>query len=292
MNALNDLHLQFASIDGSDSIETNLDLTTDSSYALALNSAMNVHLNEIKSKESVSSVWKKKFREFLLKKNNHILEFLTKKQKAHPCLSPCEAFFQRYSSKHGDFNKSIKEVISDLSNNNVETEVNALCVSKEFEPVEKYIDQTKFFMEQYKLYGEKILDSEKLLKMKLDNLDAIQKKLNGIMNLGENEHLEAVYASTEKYLESLFKNLEIESDYNEIIENYRNFLYYKNIVKLIRLSELTEKEPLCSICFDDSVSYTITPCGHTFCSNCVLRQGTSCALCRATIREKVKIYFG
>ena len=291
MNALNDLHLQFASIDNSDTIETNLDLTCDTSYSLALNSAMNIHLNELKAKETVSSIWKKKFREFLLKKNNNILEFLTKKQKAHPCLSPCEAFFQKYGSKHGDFNKTIKDTITDLSNNDIESEINAICISKEFQTLEKYVDQTKFFMEQYKLFGDKILDSEKLLKMKLDNLDSIQKKLNGVMSLGENEHLEELYKSTEKYLETVFNQLEIEDNYKEIIDNYRKFLYYKNVVKLVRLSEMTEKEPLCSICFDDTVSYTITPCGHTFCSNCVLRQGISCALCRCTIREKVKIYF-
>lgn len=291
MNALNDLHLQFASIDNPDSIEASLDLSTDSPYSLALNNAMNIHLNEIKSKDSINSTWRKKFREFLLTKNNHILEFLTKKQKVHPCLSPCEAFFQKYGSKQGEFHKSIKDLISDLSNNDIETEVNALCISNEFETVEKYIDQTKFFMEEYKLYGDKIIDSEKLLKMKLDNLESIQKKVNGIMNLGENEHLEELYKSTEKYLETVFNQHEIEKDYNEIIDNYRKFLYYKNIVKLIRLSEATEKEPLCSICFDNTVSYTIVPCGHTFCSGCVLRQGISCALCRSVIREKIKIYF-
>ena len=127
--------------------------------------------------------------------------------------------------------------------------------------------------------------------MKLDTLDSINKKVNGIMNLGENEHLETLYASTEKYLEKLFQQQEIEKDYNDIIETYNKFLYYKNIVKLIRFSEVTEKEPLCSICFDETVSFITVPCGHTFCSNCVLRQGTSCALCRCNIREKVKIYF-
>lgn len=294
MNALNDLHLQFASIDNSDSInaiDTNLDFSMDTPYSLALNNAMNIHLNEIKIKETTTSIWKKKFRDFLLKKNNHILEFITKKLNVNPCIAPCEFFFQKYQLKSGDFNKSIKDIISDLSNNNVEEEINALCISNEFETIEKYIDQTKFFMEQYKLYGDTILNSEKLLKMKLDKLDTIQKKLNGIMNLGENEQLEDLYKSTEKYLESVFNNLEIEHDYNEIIENYKKFLHYKNIVKLIRFSEMTDKEPLCSICLDDSISYTSVPCGHTFCSGCILRQGTSCALCRSVVREKVKIYF-
>jgi hypothetical protein len=291
MNALNDLHLQFASIDNSDTIESNLDLTCDTSYSLALNSAMNIHLNEIKGKETVNSIWKKKFRDFLLKKNNNILEFLTKKQKAHPCLSPCEAFFQKYGSKHGDFNKTIKDTITDLSSNDIENEINAICISKEFQTLEKYIDQTKFFMEQYKLFGDKILESEKLLKMKLDNLDSIQKKLNGLMSLGENEYSEELYKSTEKYLETVFNQLEIKDNYTEIIENYRKFVYYKNVVKLIRLSEVTEKEPLCSICFDGTVSHTLVPCGHTYCNNCVLKQGISCALCRCTTREKLKIYF-
>lgn len=291
MNALNDLHLQFASVDSPDSNEPNLDLTNDSSYNIAINNAMNKHLSELKNKETVSTIWKKKFREFLLTKNNKIIEFLTTKQKSHPLLSPCETFFYRFGTKHGGFDRTIKDVINDISNNEIENEINNSCISKEFETVEKYVEQTKYFMEQYKLYGDKIIDSEKLLKIKLDNLDIINKKLSSILNLGENEYLEELYKSTEKYLERVFNDLEIEKDYNEIINNYKRFMYYKNIVKLIRLSEVSEKEPLCSICFDETVSYTLVPCGHTYCNNCVLRQGISCALCRCTTREKVKIYF-
>ena len=48
---------------------------------------------------------------------------------------------------------------------------------------------------------------------------------------------------------------------------------------------------LCSICFDNRVDIVLTPCGHTFCENC-LGKANECYKCRGTINSKHKIYFG
>jgi hypothetical protein len=48
---------------------------------------------------------------------------------------------------------------------------------------------------------------------------------------------------------------------------------------------------LCSICFENRVDTVLTPCGHTFCLEC-LGNTNECYSCRGTIQSKHRIYFG
>ncbi len=48
---------------------------------------------------------------------------------------------------------------------------------------------------------------------------------------------------------------------------------------------------LCSICFEKRVDTVLTPCGHTFCSDC-LGSTRECYSCRGNISSRHKIFFG
>jgi hypothetical protein len=155
----------------------------------------------------------------------------------------------------------------------------------------KYVEQTKFLMEQYKLVADKILDQENLLKIKLATLDNLQQKISGIQSLTHNEHYEELMGVTEKYVSKIFEENNIENEYNSIIELYRRFYHLRELVKAVRTIELTEKEPLCSICFNEQIQYAIIPCGHTFCTSCIKRHVVNCSVCRGQIRDRVRVYF-
>ena len=263
----------FASADFPDANETSLydhSMLFETNYSTAVNNAVFKQFSEIKEKqtESLTAQWKKKFKEFLMVKNKKLLEFLSVKLKSHPVLGPTENFIQTFGKKNLNINQqSIRDILFDVSCNNIVEEYDGICISKELLPIDKYMEQTKYFMEEYKLSGEKILDKEDLIKRKLDTIQLIQTKLNGLLVASENEH------------------------YNELMEEYKKFLYLRNIIKTIRVTEISEKEPLCSICFNDSVHHAFVPCGHTFCNTCVKRQTSMCAICRANIRDRVKLYF-
>lgn len=213
--------------------------------------------------------------------------------KTHPVLGPAELFLQRFGKKTINFNsQTIREVIFDISNNiDPLDELNALCISQEFLPIQKHMEQSKFLMEQYKLVAEKILDKENLLAMKLTSLDTIQTKVNGILSLSKNEHYTLLMESIEKYLEKVFEENQIEPEYNEIIDNYRKFIHLREIMRTIRFSDSYEKEPICTICFDSKISHAFVPCGHTFCGNCLKKQSLNCSICRTIVRDRVKLYF-
>ena len=290
----------FASADFPDANETSLfdySMAFETNYSTAINNAVFKHYSEIKEKQDIlgeplTIVWRKKYREFLMTKNKKLLDFLTVKLKSHPVLGPTENFIQIFGKKNLNINQqSIRDILFDVSNNTIVDEYNAICISKELLPIDKYMEQTKYFMEEYKLSGENILTKEDSIKRKLDAITIIQTKLTGLLVATENAHYNELMEVSQKYLTTIYDDNLIEDDYNEIMEEYKKFLYLRRIIKTIRATEVSEKEPLCSICFNDSVQHAFVPCGHTFCNTCVKRQTSVCAICRANIRDRVKLYF-
>ena len=280
--------------DSNDVSLSQISFIQETSYSTAIDSAITKHLNEIKSKQdqsvSVQTAWKKRIREFLITKNSKILEFLTCKLKSHPVLSLTDNFFQKFSNTKYN-QQTLYDVILDVSCNNITDEFNALCLSNEYLTLPKYVEQTKYIIEQYKLVAEKILDKENLLKIKVTSLDSLHNKLNVIQTISHNEHYEELMIATEKYIGKIFEENKIQEDYEDIIEHYRKYYYLREVLKTIRMPELIEKEPLCSVCFDETVSYAFVPCGHTFCPTCTKKQFSTCSVCRSNINDRVKIYF-
>jgi hypothetical protein len=127
--------------------------------------------------------------------------------------------------------------------------------------------------------------------MKLLTLDTIQKKLDAVLTLSKNDKYNTLMESLEQYVEEVFQENGIESDYREIIENYRKFIHLREMMRIIRFTDSYEKEPLCTICFDNKISHAFVPCGHTFCSNCLKKQSLNCSICRTNVRDRVKLYF-
>lgn len=269
--------------------------SVDAPYSIAVGNAITKHYSELKDKHPphiIQGQWKKKFREFLVTKNNKILEFLTCKLKQHPVLGPSEHFFQKFGKATVNFNtQSIRDVVYDLSGQNGSDEYDAISISNGFLSLEKYSEQTKQILDTYKEYADSILQKEGQLKHKLDILDTIQTKINGFSNLSINDEYTPMMESIEKYLHTLFIDHEIEKEYNELIELYRKFLHLRDILRVIRSKESCEKEPLCNICFEDTISHAFIPCGHTFCSGCVKRQMMVCSICRGQVRDRVRLYF-
>lgn len=265
------------------------------SYSLALTNAVSKHISEMKEKnnDSVDIIWKKKLREFLVLKNEKLLEFLTTKITNHPVLGKAEHFFQLFGTQHTYFNKnSIYEIVFDTSGTELNKNIiNKICLSNEFQSLDKYVEQTQFLLNMYKETVDKIINKELDLSIKLERFDLIYSNLKGLSKLSVNESYNQMMEGVQNYLEKLFEENEFEDIYNEIIDLYRKFLLLREILQVIRKRESVESEPLCTICFNDKVSYAFSPCGHTFCIGCVKKQSHSCSICRTSVKERIKIYF-
>ena len=129
------------------------------------------------------------------------------------------------------------------------------------------------------------------MKGKLDRFDRIQGRIIHLFEIDPNESYDDLMKATEAYLKRVFEGNMIEDCYKTLIQAYRRFAILRDVVSMTRTLLAQESEPICSICLDESVSYVLTPCGHTLCQTCMRRQNGQCFMCRVIIKDKVKLFF-
>jgi hypothetical protein len=267
-------------------------------YGNAVNAIVTKHMEEIRSKSiaalALPGGWKKRFREFIAKKNMDLVDFLQISVPSHPVMGPAEILLRRFGNPQvHSGHPSVKEFVIDSSGADHVPAINeAVDRARGTETgLKAHAIATQYIYEQYRQAGEDILLQQGLLKGKLDKLDRIQGRLAILFEIDINEAHSQLLESVETYLKKVFEENQISVEYGALIAAYRRFITLRDTVQMMR-SSAVESEPMCSICLTETVSYTLTPCGHTFCQNCVRRQNTSCPMCRTSIRERVRIYFG
>ena len=267
-------------------------------YSSAVNAIVQKHMDEVRASTyariQLPGQWKKRLSEFLRTKNNSLLDFLSLSLKSHSVLGPGETLLQRFGNPQVTPNHpSVKDIILDISGEDVLADIRGL-LAKEItdDPLTTFHAQTTLIYEEYRKAGDAILEQQTALKGKLEKFDRIQGRLTQLFDIEPNEKYEELLTATEGYLKKVFEENGIEGAYKQLIAAYRRFVALREIVVTSRSLLAQESEPLCSICLDESVKYVLTPCGHTLCQTCMRRQNSSCFMCRETIRDKVKIFFG
>jgi len=240
------------------------------------------------------NISKKKLKDLITKHNNEIFSFMTLPDKTPHILGIAETIFRRFGqnvpSIHNtqnllrdlNLNSSMDKTVSEFDDN--------LKKIKGENGIEDYVKQTRWIFNQYKNIGEEIVRQETVLYQKLDILDKLNNRMPLISSLTNNEVLPELIDVFTKYVDSIYKPCKIEDNYLDLVELYKKWNICRQIVSL-QYNIKNTNDPQCSICLTEPVSYTIVPCGHTFCSNCSKKQNTNCYICRGNIRERVKLYF-
>ena len=263
-------------------------------YTGAVNGLLQKHLDEIKQKITIPSGWKKRLREFLSRKNTELLDFLNLPVNTHGYLGKGDTILRKFGNIHYNPNHaSIREFVLDTSGCDVAAEISAQLLSiRNDDGLKDYTDSVRFIFEEYIAAGDEALKCESLLKSKLDVLDKIQVKLADVIDLEKTDGYIPLMESMEAYLGTVFDSQKIDDVYIKFIAAYRRFIALRDIVLMTRTIDIHESEPMCTICYNEPVSYCISPCGHTFCTVCSRKQSAACFLCRGVIRDKIKVYFG
>jgi hypothetical protein len=150
--------------------------------------------------------------------------------------------------------------------------------------------QVTSLFDLYKETGEKMLEMENQLKMRLEKMDKLQKRVGIIMELQSNEATPELVKSFDTYLQTYFKDLSVEHYYISLLQLYQKHIFLRDAIQFYKSSNVSN-EPLCPVCFTETVNVAITPCGHTFCSSCSKRQMTECCVCRGRIMNRQKLFF-
>jgi hypothetical protein len=265
-------------------------------YSTLVSNALQRQTIEIKDKTTNPSPtpvqWRRRLREFMNLKNEDLVNTLKKPIGSQSSLSRAEVFVSKFGRP--DFNAthpSLQQVQLDLSGSIIPTlEHEMLAIgpstSKQIQ------DQVRWLYDSYRLAGEDCLKKEADLKLRLDILDKTYQKVIGFCDLPVNEDSEKLAEAVEAYIKKIFADNAIEEQYAAATEAYRRFAGLRELIQTFRFTDLQDREPLCSICLTESVGFVLAPCGHTYCGNCLKRQTTTCYMCRSSIRDRVKIFFG
>jgi hypothetical protein len=131
--------------------------------------------------------------------------------------------------------------------------------------------------------------AEGRLEDKLRRLETVMGRINDLMFLEPTADLESLAAPTRAYLDSILDRISLEEDYEELTEQYKRFAVLKSLVSLNGFQQTAA--PTCTICMTKEVTQAVTPCGHTFCDDCCRTQMTACYICRAQIRDRLRLFF-
>lgn len=241
--------------------------------------------------------WRKRLREMMIRQNETVLKFLTRPSADHPTIGPVENILRRYSFRQDlDTNliKTFKQLLTDLSGSaltEIQSEIEACVASKGPSSISEVRKQVNALIELYKETGEKLMDTENQLKMRIEKMDKIQKRVAIVIELQTNEATPGLTNALENYLTTSFRDMSIETQYKNLLTLYQKHIMLREAIQFFKTGQQPATEPLCPICIEDSIGTAIVPCGHTFCSNCAKRMISECGVCRGRIRDRLKLYF-
>ena len=271
---------------------------TSTPYSTAVGNALQRSLQEIRQgnphPNTPSDNWKKKYRDFLTNKNEDLLAFLTKKFPDQSSCSRVQTFLRKYGKPEAlERNSNLRDRFLDLSGQvpfqqTLDGELQTIGKSS----YQELLLQVKYLMDQYKETGEKVLQTDTLLRSKLDALDKCVHKVTGFGELRQTPAFHGLMDAVQVYLNTVFEENKIEETFQELLEHYKKLQFLRESLQFLWSFEASQRESLCSICFNEPIQFALVPCGHTYCSSCVKRQMMSCCICRTNVREKVKLFIG
>lgn len=234
--------------------------------------------------------WRRQLQECMNQQHAHMVRFLVSgcddtSGSELDLTRRCQDVLAKYSKPTWNFASSIRDIaisadisaaVADLSGD--------LGIS-----VELFRMAQKRAIRAYVQAATAVCAAETRLEEKLKRLDAIASRVNELMFLEPTEELGGLMAPVRAYLDSVYERVGIEEDYTTLVENYKRFAVLRGLVGLSQFER--HPAPTCTICMTREVTTALTPCGHTFCDDCVRNQLTSCYMCRVQIRDKLRLYF-
>lgn len=254
------------------------------------------HIDEKNDMFRLATGWKKGLREMMVTQTESVLEFLVKPSSEQAILGKVESLLQKYSLRKEVDHSSIKtlgellETSPVIDDPELNMDVNTIMEKKGWPSLQDLRSQTSYLINLYKELGNKILEYENQLKLRLDKIDLLHKQVTSILQLKVNDATEGLVSGMTTYIQKEVQEYNIEFYYKSLIFMYKRHLQLRDSIQLFTVGSSLPSEPVCAICLTDSISHTIVPCGHTFCTLCCRRMVHECSICRSKIQNRMKIY--
>jgi len=247
------------------------------------------------NKQHQHRTWKRKIREILQNHQEKILQFFSKPlpndhplKTAHTLLTkygklydPCRAvpqFFKEFiveSPQNGI--EVLNKYLTDLNENH-----------KSEPPINKWIHMSRHMLDYMRDIGDEIIRLDQKLQSECQRIDSTVEKVNQLVAL-PNPEIDGFQEMMVTYIEKQFKNNNVEALYWDYIYSLQKYSALREILIPQRISN--QSEPICCICMTEPIVMAMSPCGHTFCTNCSKRT-IVCHVCRQPVITRLRLFFG
>jgi len=235
------------------------------------------------------------FRDFFIEESVHAFDFLDRPIEQNKTVSKAVKIVQRFGRK--GYNPSLVRIrdlcLNIVCNDVLDSIQDSLSSNIERDSLSQWILQARKILDLWKLTIGEMRSVEKRLEAQCLIFDDAYKRARILLDLPSttNNSYETLLDATHTYIQQIFNENKIEEIFQDYCKTLKKMCVLTDTMKTIRLFINSPTEPVCTICITEPVSMTFVPCGHTVCGTCAQRQLASCHVCRAYVRERVKIYF-
>ena len=238
------------------------------------------------------NTWRRRLREMMLRQTETVLDFLAKPAHPESPIGSVETILRRYSIRQEVDPSNIKTLgqLLDISGSDIEGEIKDCIVQKGGTNIGDLRSQVTALIDMYKQTGEKVLECENQLRLRIEKIDKLQRRVSIILELQTNAATEDLLQGMEKYMQLSVGDLSLDALYKQLIYLYQKHIALRDAIQLFKTGSSLPSEPVCAICLTDSISHAIVPCGHTFCVSCSRKMTYECGICRSKIKDRMKIF--
>ena len=251
------------------------------------------HIQTASPREPSAHNWRRSLRDLMLAQTESVLNFLVRPPAEQGVIGPVESMLRKYTiRKEVDFSsmKNLQEVLAVSPGCDSEKEIKECLEKGGASTLAELRIQVTSLIDMYKETGEKIMECEGQLKMRMEKLGKLHKQVSSVLELPENPDTQELLASMHTYLQKSATNLNIEDVYKQLLYSYNKHIALRDAIQIFKLGSCLPSEPVCPICLTDTITYAIVSCGHTFCTACCRKMTYECMMCRGKIKERMKIY--
>jgi hypothetical protein len=167
------------------------------------------------------------------------------------------------------------------------------ALTRQIKEAKKVIQEKEAQQNQEKVRTKELsqeVENLKQRKRKLEDLLSSNQRKNQELEREAKEVQEKLRDAAETTKERL-KELQEELQSAEKVKHEKIAELEKEKEVQKSLQDNLEESKLCGICFENEKSKALVPCGHVFCSDCVIVFGsTNCPICREKITNHIKLF--
>jgi hypothetical protein len=233
--------------------------------------------------------WRRQLHDCMTQQNARIVRFLladpTPDVSGAEVVRRCTEVLNKYSRPTWNFASSTRDLSLSTS-----TELTTESLTGELGMTPAALrDAQRRAIRLYVSAAAGVTAAEARLEEKLRRLETVVGRINDLMFLEPTADMEGLVRPARTYLDSVLARISLEEDYNTLVDQYKRFAVLKDLVSLTSFQQAAA--PTCTICMTKEVTQAMAPCGHTFCDDCCRSQMTACYICRAQIRDKIRLFF-